>query len=146
MTTTHGAIEVFEVNRASNGTVSSTFVGYTELGYAVVGTALSSDGSKLYVASEAATINSTQGTLSVLDVAAMKIDPPKALPASVDAGCSPVRVAISPDGKHVWLNARESNNLLAFDAAKLVSNSSDALLASVQVGTSPVGLIFVNND
>jgi DNA-binding beta-propeller fold protein YncE len=35
--------------------------------------------------------------------------------------------------------------LLAFDAAKLESNQSNALLASVQVGTQPVGLAFVNH-
>ena len=52
---------------------------------------------------------------------------------------------VSHNGKHVWVTARESNMLLAFDAAKLESNSSSALIASVQVGTSPVGLQFVNH-
>jgi DNA-binding beta-propeller fold protein YncE len=140
----HGAIEVFNVARNSNGSLSSTDIGFIALGYSVVGTALSPDGSKLYATSETATLNGTQGTLSVLDVTTLETNPSKALLASVDAGCGPVRVVVSQNGKHVWVTARESNKLLAFDAAKLESNSSNALLASVQVGTSPVGLVLVN--
>jgi DNA-binding beta-propeller fold protein YncE len=143
-TESHGAIEVFNVKRNSNGSLSSTDIGFIALGYSVVGTALSPDGSKLYATSEAATSNGTQGTLSILDVATLKTNPSNALLASVDAGCGPVRVVVSQNGKHIWVTARESNKLLAFDAAKLESNSANALLASVQVGTSPVGLILVN--
>ena len=139
-----GAVEVFKVQRADNGSVSSTYIGYAPLGQAVVGTALSLDGCKLYATSEVG-INSTQGTLSILDVATLKTNPSEALLVSVSAGCNPVRVAVSPNGKHLWVTARESNMLLAFDAAKVESNSSDALLVSVQVGTSPVGLTFVNH-
>jgi hypothetical protein len=141
----HGAIEVFNVNPANNGSVQSTYVGFISLGVSVVGTALSSDGSKLYATSELANSTSTQGTLSILDVEILKTDPSKALLASVDAGCGPVRVTVSPNGKHVWVTARESNKLLAFDAAKLESNQSNALVASVQVGTSPVSVTFVNH-
>ena len=57
----------------------------------------------------------------------------------------PVRVAVSCNDKHVWVTARGSNKLLAFDADKLESNSSNALVASVEVGTAPVGLTFVNH-
>jgi DNA-binding beta-propeller fold protein YncE len=59
--------------------------------------------------------------------------------------CSPVRIAVSPKGNHIWVTARERNKLLAFDTVKLESNSPEALLASVQVGTSPVGVTFVNH-
>jgi DNA-binding beta-propeller fold protein YncE len=144
-TSGRGAIEVFNVIRANNGSVLSTYVGFIALGRLAVGTALPSDGSKLYATSETANSNSTQGILSVLDVETLKKDPSKALIASVDTGCGPVQVAVSPNGKHVWVTARESNMLLAFDAAKLDSNQSNALLASVQVGTQPAGLAFVNH-
>jgi DNA-binding beta-propeller fold protein YncE len=120
-------------------------VGYIELEYLVVGTALSPDGKRLYATSETVNRIATRGTLSVLDVATLETNPSAALIARVGAGCGPVRVAVSHDGKHVWVTARESNMLLAFDAAKLESNSSGALVASVQVGTSPVGLVFVNS-
>ena len=138
-----GTIEVFELQRpAANGTVSGTYVGYLILGDLVVGTALSSDGRILYATSETASANTTQGTLSVIDVERLKTDPSKALITKVAAGCGPVRVLVSRDDQVVWVTARESNALLAFDASKLISDQSAALLASVQVGTSPVGLIF----
>ncbi len=138
-----GTIEVFELQRpAANGTVSGKYVGYLILGDLVVGTALSSDGCILYAASETASSNTTQGTLSVIDVAKLKTDPSKALISKVTAGCGPVRVLVSRDDQVVWVTARESNALLAFNTSKLISDQSAALLASVQVGTSPVGLRF----
>ena len=143
-----GTIEVFKLERpAANGTVSGTYVGYLTLGDRVVGTALSSDGRTLYATSEEASINTTQGTLSVIDVHKLKTDPSKALVSKVLAGCGSARVIVSRDDQTVWVTARESNALLAFDASKLISNQSAALLASVQVGTSPVDLKFVGaND
>ena len=138
-----GTIEVFKLQRpATNGAVSGTSVGYLVLGDAVVGTALSPDGRILYATSELASSNTTQGTLSVIDVEKLKTNPSKALISSVAAGCGPVRVLVSRDNQVVWVTARESNALLAFDASMLVSDQNAALLASVQVGTSPVGLTF----
>ena len=139
-----GTIEVFKLQRpAANGTVSGTYVGYLVLGDLVVGTALSYDGRLLYATSETASENTTTGTLSVIDVAKLKTTPSEALISQVAGGCGPVRVLVSRDDQVVWVTARESNALLAFDASKLISNqSATALLASVQVGTSPVGLRF----
>ena len=146
-TSGRGTIEVFKLQRpATNGTVSGTYVGYLVLGDAVVGTALSPDGRILYATSELASSNTTQGTLNVIDVERLKTDPSKALISNVAAGCGPVRVLVSRDNQVVWVTARESNALLAFNASKLVSDQNAALLASVQVGTSPVGLIFAGLD
>ncbi|KAI6083258.1 cytochrome cd1-nitrite reductase-like protein [Hypoxylon rubiginosum] len=149
-TRNRGTIEVFQVHRSFNGSVYGTNKGYATLGYAVVGTGLSRDGSMMYATSEvtaqSTSPNETQGTLSVLDVATLKTNPAQALLRSVDAGCSPVRLTLSPDGKHVWVTARLSNKLLAFSTAKLDSDHpNDALEASVQVGTSPVGVAIANN-
>ena len=148
LTGRRGTIEVFRLERpAANGTVSGTYVGYLILGDAVVGTALSSDGRTLYATSELTSSNATQGTLSVIDVEKLKTDPSKALISKVTAGCQSVRVIVSRDDRIVWVTARASNALLAFDASKLISNKSTALLASVPVGTSPVGLRFAGaND
>ena len=141
----YGGIQSFHVERARNGSVMSTYLGYIQLGIAVVGSALSRDGSKLYVTSELEVLNKTQGTLSILDVETLKSEPSEALLRSVDAGCQPVRVAVSPNNKYVWVTARASNKLLAFDAEKLESNITSAtMVAEVQVGTSPVGLTFVH--
>lgn len=143
-----GAVEVFKLSRSSNGSVSSTYVGYVTLGNAVVGSALSPDGNTLYVTSETMTKSGSSGqhlgSLSVLDVGKLMKNPANAVLSSVEAGCSPVRVLASPDGKHVWVTARQSNKLLAFDALKLKSDPSNALIVQVQVGTSPVGSTFIN--
>lgn len=145
---TTGNIDVFELHKpAANGTVASTHVGHLDLGYAVVGTALSPDGHLLYAASETTTANdTTPGVLSVIDVKTLKTNPSEAQRFNVTAGCGPVRIIVSKNGKTVWVTARESNHLLAFNATKLAANMSDALIASVQVGTSPIGLTFVQNE
>lgn len=142
-----GNVEVFKLDGpTANGSFSGTPTGYLTLGVAVVGTALSPDGSLLYATSEMSSNTTGEGTISVIDVEKLKTDPSNAVISSVTAGCGAVRVIVSQDGQRVWLTARESNALLAFDAAKLISNPTDALLASVQVGTAPVGLTFARND
>ncbi|MCJ1356695.1 MAG: hypothetical protein MMC33_006690 [Icmadophila ericetorum] len=144
---TPGNIDVFKLDKpTSNGSVSGIARGYLSLGYAVVGTALSPDGSILYAASEQISISSPQGSLSVIDVKTLQVNPAEALLSNVPSGCGPVRIIVSSDGKIVWVTARESNHLLAFDAAKLMLDPGEALLASVQVGTSPVGLTFVRSE
>lgn len=142
-----GAIEVFNLHKPSaNGFVSSTYIGALVLDYLVVGTVFSPDGHILYASSENVTLGSNQGSFSIIDVETLKTKPSKALLRNVTAGCSAVRCLVPLDGKTVWVTARASNTLLAFDAAKLLANSSDALVASVQVGTSPVGLISAKNE
>ncbi|MCJ1389981.1 hypothetical protein MMC18_002839 [Xylographa bjoerkii] len=144
---TPGNIDVFKLQKpTSNGSISGTARGYLRLGYAVVGTALSPDGCTLYAVSEQISQRLTQGSLSVIDVKTLEINPAEALLSNVTSGCGPVRTIVSSDGKVVWVAARESNHLLAFDAAKLVSDPGEALLASVQIGTSPVGLTFARNE
>jgi DNA-binding beta-propeller fold protein YncE len=143
-----GGVEVFTLDKpTTNGSVSGSYVGFLPLGDAVVGTAFSPNGSILYATSEISElplVNETQGSLSLIDVEKLKTNPTDALISNTTiAGCSPVRVAVS--AKEVWVTARESNRLLAFDAAKLLSSPENALIASVQVGTSPVGLIFAKN-
>ena len=144
---TPGNVDVFKLHKpTANGSVSGTAIGFLNLGFEVVGTALSPNGKTLYALSEMISPRITQGSISVLDVKTLETDPSAALVSNATAGCGPVRTIVSSDGKTVWVTARESNHLLAFDAAKLVSKPDDALLASVQVGTSPVGLAFARNE
>ncbi|KAK5717710.1 hypothetical protein LTR15_008549 [Elasticomyces elasticus] len=144
----NGTIEVFELyGLKRTGGVSGRSVGYLTLGVGPVGLALSMDGRYLYATSEGPNKATTpQGTLSTIDVETLKHDPSKALLSTVIAGCGAVRVIISGDGAILWVTVRESNHVVAFDRAKLVSCPEEALLASVQVGTSPVGLVLVRND
>jgi DNA-binding beta-propeller fold protein YncE len=134
---------------------SSSFVGTITLGQAVVGTAVSPDGRWLYATSELAagahptpvgqSGPSAYGTLSVIDLQRAETEPARAVVTTVQAGCGPVRVAVSPDGSVVLVTARESDELLAFSAARLLNDSKHALLATVRVGEAPVGLAVVAN-
>jgi DNA-binding beta-propeller fold protein YncE len=108
--------------------------------------AVSPNGRWLYATSELAAglpASASGGTLSVISVAEAERDPARAVLATIPAGCSPVRVIVSADGRVVWVTARESNELLAFSAAKLLDDPAHALLASVPVGSLPVGLALV---
>ncbi len=81
------------------------------------------------------------GRLSVIDVSLAHANPRLALIASARAGCDPVRVAGSPDGRVLWVTVRGANRLAAFDAAKLRTTPPKALIASLEVGQAPVGLL-----
>lgn len=145
-----GNVEVWKLHRAKNGAVTGWYRGYITLGYATVDMAFSQDYSKLYVTSEASgteILGVLRGSISVLDVATLKYNPSASLLWTVPAGCHPVRIKLGPDGDHVWVNTREANELLIYDANKLNMNetASNALIANIQVGTSPVSLAIVGD-
>lgn len=118
---------------------NSGYLGSVPLGPAPVGLAVSPSGRWLYATSES-------GTLSVINVAKAERHPASAVVTTVPAGCEPVRVVVSANGKVVWVTARNSNQLLAFSAAKLRDDRAHALLAAVRVGLGPVGLALTAND
>jgi DNA-binding beta-propeller fold protein YncE len=124
---------------------SSGFVGFVPLDSAPVGIAIAPDAQTMYVTSESTSSQNSQGTLSVVSVAAAETTPSTAVLGHVDAGCNPVRVITSPDGAQVWVSIRGDNQVLAFSAAKLIGSPTTALLARVTVGQSPVDLAFVDN-
>ena len=84
------------------------------------------------------------GAIIVVDVEHAKSDPAKSVVSSVPAGCNPVRLAISPVGDRVYVTARNSNSLMAFDTNALRNDTAHALVGTVPVGTSPVGVAVVN--
>jgi DNA-binding beta-propeller fold protein YncE len=165
-------VAVFDLGAAITSDFrSSHFVGTIPLGSAVVGMAVSPDGRWLYATSELGTgtpptpaasapISGTattgsslhrapsggggEGTLSVIDLSRAETNPPRSVISTVEAGCNPVRVAVSPDGLDVWVAARESDELLAFSASRLLSDPRRSLLASVRVGEAPVGLALLD--
>jgi DNA-binding beta-propeller fold protein YncE len=118
------------------------FVGNIPLNETAVGMAVSPDGRWLYATTEQSA-SGDQGTLSVIDLAKAEADPAKSVVATVDAGCSAVRVITSANGDDVWVAARESDALLLFSAAKLVSDPAHALLTWIRVGEAPVDLALV---
>ena len=86
-----------------------------------------------------------EGAIHVVDLARAETDPAHAVVGNVAAGCSPVRLVLSPDGSRAFVTARNSNALLIFDAAKLGSDGRGALIGRVPVGTAPVGVAVVND-
>jgi serine/threonine-protein kinase len=112
-----------------------------------VGIAASPDGKYVYVASglNNPATNSAGGTLTVLDMHAAEVHPSSSVLKVVQAGCGPARVITSPDGSDVWVTAGGGNALEGFSAAKLISDPAHALIASVAVGQTPLGLVMVNN-
>ena len=85
-----------------------------------------------------------QGVVHVVDVDRAKVDPAHAIIANAPAGCSPVRLALSPDGERAYVTARNSNSLMAFDTRKLRTDPQHALVGQVPVGSAPVGVAVVN--
>jgi YVTN family beta-propeller protein len=136
-------------------------VGEIRTGAAPVGLAFSPDGKVLYSTSEVASPSGAckegggrshgPGVLVVIDVAKAAVAPSQAVLGRAEAGCSPVRVALSPDGARAYVTARGQNQLLVFDTAKLLRGDA-ALVAQIPVGASPVGVatakdkIFVTNS
>ena len=139
---------VVRVTPLASGFHDSGLIGEIPTGIAPVGMAISPDGRRLYVTSELAGSRplsnrrpgATPGTLSVIDLARAETSPAHATLATVTAGCQPVRVAVSPDGRVVWVTARASDRLLGFAAARLTARPTAALAADVRVGEAPVGL------
>jgi DNA-binding beta-propeller fold protein YncE len=95
-----------------------------------------------------------EGAIIVVDVTRAKTDPANSVVSRVPAGCSPVRLARSPNGDRVFVTARNSNALLAFDTMALRNDIEHARVATVPVGVAPVGvavanegkLVFVSNS
>ena len=86
-----------------------------------------------------------QGAIIVFDAALAVTAPSRAAVSRVAAGCSPVRLVLSPDGNTAYVSARNDNSLLAFDAHKLVNDTAHALLGKAEVGVAPVGVAVVDD-
>jgi len=138
------SLAVFDLHKAlAGGFGPADFVGTVPLGTAPVGLAVSPDGRWIYATSESAkgaATAQTVGTVTAIDLRQAETRPADAVAGTVPAGCSPVRVVTSADGKVVWVTARGSDAVLGFSAAALRTDPRHALLTQVQVGEAPVGL------
>ena len=138
---------VFNLQSAlANGFGAADVVGKIPLHYAPVGLAISPDHRWLYATSRmrAQTTAPSEGTLTVIDLNRAETAPSSAVVATATAGCSPVRVIASPDGRYVWVTSRDSNMLLGFSATALRTDPAHALVARVNVGPAPIGVALVN--
>lgn len=141
-------VAVYDIGSTSTPNLTTTaYVGAVSVGEAPVGIALSPNGQGLYVTSEVDTHlridhNGTQpdGSLSMINLTRAETDPAQAASTAVDAGNQPVRVVVSPSGSVVWVTARGSDRVLGFSTRELHQDPQHALIASVKVGTAPVGI------
>jgi len=136
----------------------STYLGDIPVGRAPIALTLSPDGRWLYTTSEVAPPSlhwpnvcaaqaaaghggapvMPEGVVQVADMAKVVSDPQNAIMSTVAAGCSPVRLALSPDGATAYVTARTDDKVLAFDAAQLSGGAATPV--GVRVGTAPVGV------
>lgn len=135
-----------------SGSGSLTVIGRIPVGQAPVGLALSPDGTRLFSTSEIAGSSGeckaeqgggrphAPGGLFAIDVAKAATDPRHAVLGAVRAGCNPVRVVISADGRTLWVSQRGDGRVMALDPAALTLGATPAKSTSIAVGRSPVGL------
>jgi DNA-binding beta-propeller fold protein YncE len=124
----------------------ASLVGQAALPPDPVGAVCSADGRHLFVTSQRNRRGRQPGVLSVLAVADLVEAPERTGAVSAPAGHAPVRVAVSAaDPEHVWVTARGSNSLLAFDRERLVAGRTRALRAVVGVGIAPTGLAVLDD-
>lgn len=130
-------------------------IGRIPTGVGPVGFALSPDGDWLYSTSEQAPRHAgfddscqpeygrghrhPEGLLLRIDVTKAATNPRTSLSGGIQAGCSPVRVAASPDGQYLWVTARGDNAVLRVPASALTSKDR-VNVTSFDVGGGPVGI------
>jgi hypothetical protein len=172
---TEGNIGVVQLAYDTNGNVTTASMLLGQIatgGNAIAGMTLSPDGTRLYVTSEVAatsTVSSggsnpilartgcvqqvggasnVNGLLTVIDVAKAENAPgSSAILATVDAGCSPVRMSETQNNSTLWVAVRGDNRVLAFSTGMLESNANNALLGYADTGgTAPVGIRLFHSD
>ena len=140
---TDGPNGVSQYDIAADGTLTAKTPATVAAGASPWAVVVSPDGKSAYVS------NSGDGTVSQYNVAANGTLTPKS-PATVDvgsgSGSQPNELAISPDGKNVYVVAANDSAVAQFDvgAGGLLSPKSPAEVTT-GTGTSPEGIV-VNPD
>jgi DNA-binding beta-propeller fold protein YncE len=150
-------ISVFDLAKAqSDGFHDVEPVGRIPVALFPVGLAFSPDGRWLYATSQTTERDSSmaatcapeqergrmhsQGLLFRIDVQKVATDAAHAVVAAIPAGCNPVRVAVSPSGKQLWVTARGDNALLRIQTDEWLAQSNHASVRHFPIGNSPVGV------
>ena len=159
-------IRVIDLERARReGYKAEHVIGNIPAGEAPIALTFSLDGKWLYTTSELAkpdwnwpkackpegrpvpdsVITNPEGAVIVVDVARARTDPAHSVVAKVPAGCSPVRMSMSPKGDRIYVTARNNNAVLEFDTAKLVSDGAHAMVGIAPAGDAPVPVMVVDH-
>jgi len=158
------AITVIDLDRArKNGYKADAILGQIPAAQAPVALAFSPDGKWLYNVSQVGLAEwnwektckpesprakagqmNPQGALLVVDVARARTDAAHSVVARAEAGCNPVRIALSPAGDRIYLTARGDDAVLAFDTARLRTGAARALVGKAPTGPAPVPIAVVD--
>lgn len=157
------SVTVIDLERArQNGYQHDAILGNIPVGGGPIALTFSPDGKWLYTTSEVAApqwnwpkackpegsartdLVNPEGAVIVIDVARARTDPSSAVAGRIPAGCSPVRMAISPDGSRIYVTARNSNAVEAFDTTKLLSDPDHARVGMAPVGEAPVPVAVID--
>jgi DNA-binding beta-propeller fold protein YncE len=139
-------------------------IGGVPVGIAPAGLAVSPDGRWLYATVEMKDGSpdcrppdgqaswSAPGALEVIDLDKAAKSPGAALAGEVQAGCSPVRVALSADGATAYVTARGDDAVLAVRTDRALKDRAHAVIGKAEVGSAPVGIavsggkVYVTNS
>jgi DNA-binding beta-propeller fold protein YncE len=154
-------ITVIDLNRArTHGFSTEAIVGTVLTGHGPVGTVFSPDERLLYTTSAYAEENwgwpvkcksewggepKPEGAIVIVDVERAKSDPGNSVVGRVPAGCTPVRLDITPDGSTVWTAVRNSDAVAGYDAAKLLAEPANSRIAWIKVGSAPIGIVITRD-
>ena len=159
------SITVIDLERARReGFKDDALIGQIPVGLAPIALTFSPDAKVLYTTSELAApdwkwpiackregspvpdtaLADPEGAVVVIDVARARTDPAHAVLARVPAGCSAVRIAMSPSGDRIYVTARNSNAVVAFDTSRLISDAAHAQVAKAPTGDAPVPVAVVD--
>lgn len=159
------AVSVIDLERArTSGYDAASTIGRIPMGLAPIAMVYTRDGRHVLVTNEVAVAGGPwprdcpregpsarsgetvpEGAIVIVDAERVGTDPQHAVDAALPAGCSPVRLVLSPDGDRAYVTARGSNELRVYDVDALVAHSGRALVARVPVGTAPVGIAAVDD-
>lgn len=155
-------ISVFNLALVGNPHSGDVLIGHIPTALAPVGLAVSPDGKWLYATNEVAMPGSglpdscapppamrggyhPVGLLLKIDIAKAATDPRRAVVGAMQAGCDPVRVAVSPSGSTLWVTARGDDALLRIPGTDL-RVGSNVRTDRYHIGTEPVGLAVRPDD
>ncbi|HEV3202290.1 MAG TPA: hypothetical protein VGZ73_30540 [Bryobacteraceae bacterium] len=163
-----GQLTVIDLNLArSSGFSRSSIRGTIPVGSAPTATGFSPDGVWAYTTVEIVsnrlgwpracaregqttdpTLVNPQGAVAVINVALAATNPSQALTSPsqfVPAGCSPVRLALSPDALTLYVTARNNNEVLALDTTKFAGDPMNAVIGRAPVGMAPVPVAWIDS-
>jgi len=84
------------------------------------------------------------GAILVLDLHRIGPDLSKSVVATIPAGCSSRRLAVSPDNNTLYATATFDSMLWAFDVKPLKSGGTPKLIGKVPTGSSPIGAALIH--